>query len=526
MNRPVETSFGLLRGSESNGIRSFKGIRYARPPVGANRFRPPAPPDAWTGIRDAVEFGPAAPQYALPWFGWISAAGVEPGDDCLSLNVWTPGCDAARRPVLVWIHGGGFMVGAGSTGVYDGRDLARRGDVVVVTINYRLGALGYAHLKFGLGEGFEQSSNLGVRDQIAALEWVRDNIDRFGGDPGNVTVFGQSAGAMSIGALLGAPRARALFHRAICMSGAADHVIEPEQAERVARTLVERLGGPAPTQLAYGRIPMERMLQAQRETMNELWDFRSMMLYLPTVDGDVIPEQPLDAIRRGAAADIPLMIGATLDEWRLFRLIDPGPFGLRESDLVGRFADALGDDFSRAPKAPAAVGAFREALERRNGQTRPSDVWGAFQTARVMHLPATELAEAQHAGGGTSYSYLFTWRPPAMRRALGACHGLDIPFVFGAIQHPLARPFTGFTTSAARLSRKMQYAWIRFAREGDPGHERLPLWAPYDPQRRATMVLGRRCALDDAPLEDERELLASWRSPAPRAPAELEAAGG
>ncbi len=513
----VETRYGWIRGTESAGIRSFRGVPFASPPAGVRRFLPPAPPEPWTGVREATRPGPAAPQYALPWFGWISAAGVSPGEDCLSLNVWTPGLDGARRPVLVWIHGGGFMVGAGSTGVYDGSELARRGDVVVVTLNYRLGGLGYIHLGHAFGSGFEESTNLGVRDQIAGLEWVREHIERFGGDPGNVTVFGQSAGGMSIGALLGAPRARRLLHKAICQSGATDHVLERELSERVARTFVERLGGPPASHEGLGALPLESILRAQRETMAELSNMETLMVFLPAVDGDVIPEQPLEAVRRGATADIPLLVGATLDEWRLFRLVDPGPLGLREAELVSRFDEALGARYPEAPDAETAVRDYRSALEARGRRRSSSEVWSDFQSARVMHYPATQLAEAHSSAGGSTYAYLFTWRPPAVRRALGACHGLDIPFVFGSIQHPLARPLAGFTASAARLSRKMQHAWTRFAREGDPGHDRLPAWRPYDARRRATMVLGRTPSLADAPLEPERRLIGGWRGDAARA---------
>jgi para-nitrobenzyl esterase len=435
---------------------------------------------------------------------------VAPGDDCLSLNLWTPGLDGARRPVVVWVHGGGFMVGAGSTPVYDGADLAQRGDLVVITLNYRLGAPGFVHLKYALGAGFEESSNLGVRDQIAALEWVRENIARFGGDPDNVTLFGQSAGAMSIGALLGAPNARRLFHRAICQSGAAHHVIDEEAAAEVAQVFVDELGKKPRSPAALGRIALKEILRAQRVTMARCVDLRTMMCFLPMVDGDVIPEQPLEAVRRGDAADLPLLIGTTLEEWRLFRLVDPGPLGLREPALVSRFDHALQGSYPDVPDSETAIREFRAALAERGAGTGAADVWTAFQTARLMHFPASQLAEAQADAGGSAHAYLFTWRPPALRRALGACHALDIPFIFGSIRHPLALPFTGFTPSAARLSRKMQSAWIRFAREGDPSHGRLPRWSHYDRKNRATMVFGRNCALDSAPLESERSLFERW----------------
>lgn len=510
MSSQVETSSGRLQGIEQAGIHIYRGVRYARAPIGARRFLPPEPCEPAAGVVDATRAGPAAPQYALPFFGWISAAGVPPGDDCLSLNISTPGMDGARRPVLVWIHGGGFLVGAGSTPVYDGKDLARRGEMVVVTLNYRLGALGYVHLGALLGGDFEHSSNLGVRDQIAALEWIQENIDRFGGDPGNVTVFGQSAGAMSIAALLGAPRARKLFQRAICQSGAADHVLDPDRAAGVARVFLEELGGAQDSPQALGERPLSDILRAQGATLRRLSDYRNMMVLLPCVDGELIPTQPLEVVRRGDHPDIPLLLGVTLDEWKLFRVIDPGLRGLSEAALIERFDEVLRDSFGAAPDAETAVAEFRRALAERGAGTTAADVWSAFQTTRAMHFPAVRLAEAQAEACGSVHKYLFTWQPPALGRVIGACHALDIPFIFGSVRHPLARPLTGLTASAARLSRKMQAAWIHFARDGRPDPPRLPAWPPYDARRRATMVLGRNCSIEDAPLDAERRLFAHW----------------
>ena len=509
MSRPVETSAGLVRGGESEGVRSFKGLRFARAPRGALRFHPPLPPEPWAGIRDAVDFGPAAPQYALPWFGWISAAGTQPDDDCLSLNIWTPGTDGARRPVMVWIHGGGFMGGSGSTGTYHGHDLARRRDVVVVTVNYRLGPLGYAHLGSVLGEGFEDATNLGVRDQIAALEWIRDNIERFGGDPGNVTLFGQSAGSMSIAALLGSPRARALFHKAICMSGGADQVLEREEAARVANAFLRALGGPPQNPEAMGRIPMSEILRAQGRVMNEASDLRRMMVFVPMVDGDVITQQPLDAIRDGATRDMPLLIGSTLDEWRLFRLIDPGPRGMDEAGLVRRFDEAHAA-FPGAPESPHALVDWRNAVAPRLDASDPTQVWSAFQSARMFHYPSAALADAQVEGGGAAHHYLFTWRPRTLRRTIGACHGLDIPFVFGSVSHPLVMSLAGFNPAVIGLSRRMQRAWASFASTGIPGHRRIPPWSDYTREQRHTMVFGWRTQLAHKPLEAERQLLETW----------------
>jgi para-nitrobenzyl esterase len=503
----VETRAGRLPGARERGLHVFRGVPYAAPPAGPLRFRPPRRPAPWAGVRDATRSGPAVAQYALPFFTWINAAARRPGDDCLTLNVFTPGLDDARRPVLVWIHGGGFLVGSGSTAVYEGHTLAERGDAVVVTINYRLGALGFAHLGAVLGGEFADCTNLGIRDQIAALEWVSENIDRFGGDPANVTAFGQSAGGMSVATLLGAPRARKLLRRAICQSGAADHVIEREEAARVASTLLRRLGGPPPTHASLGKIPVETLLAAQRDVMAELADWNTLMAFLPMVDGDVVPEQPIDAVRSGATADIPLLTGATLEEWKLFGLVDPGIGRFEEADLRLRLAAVLPQD---APAPAQALREFRRALGERSAARSPREVWSAFQTARVFHAPSARLAEAQHEGGGSAHSYLVTWRAPALRRALGACHAIEIPFVFGNESNPLARPLSGLSGDGHRFARQVQRAWLAFARTGNPGHDRLPTWPRYRPEQRATMVLGRECKLADAPLDAERALLARW----------------
>jgi para-nitrobenzyl esterase len=446
----------------------------------------------------------------LPLFRFLNAGGNRQSENCLHLNIWTPGLDGAKRPVLVWIHGGAFLIGAGSAAVYEGHDLARRGDLVVVTINYRLGALGFLHLNGIWGEEFHDSCNAGIRDQIAALEWIRANIDRFGGDPGNVTVFGQSAGAMSIGALLGSPRACKLFERAICQSGAAHHLLSQEQANQVAEVFLRNLGGPPPTPDALARIPASRLLKAQAATHRELADRQRLMVFLPVVDGDLIPEPPLDAVGRGAIANQPILLGTTLNEWKLFTPMDTGIPSIGERGLTERFREVLPAAAPRAPSPPVAIRRYRKAVEARGGDTSPFEVWSAFQSSRVFHYPATLLADAQCSARGLVYTYLFTWHPPALRRAVGACHALEIPFVFGLTNRPFLRPFIGLAPSAARLSRRMQHAWISFARSGNPGHERLPEWKPYDSKNRATMMFGRDCRAQNAPLGPELKLWERW----------------
>jgi len=493
----VETNHGKIRGSEGGGIFSFKGVPYAAPPLGRLRFQPPAVLEPWIGVRDTRRPGPVPIQASLPILSFLNAGGARQSEDCLYLNVWSPGLDDARRPVLVWIHGGGFLIGAGSTPVYSGHDLAERGDMVVVTINYRLGGLGFLHLNE-------------VRDQIAALDWVHENIAAFGGDPGNVTVCGQSAGAMSIGALLGAPRARPLFHRAICQSGAAENCLSQERANTIAECFLGELGLRRPTPRTLEKLSVKQILRAQGAVNRRHGNLVELMVLAPCVDGDVVPEPPLDAVRKGKSREIPLLIGTTLDEWKLFTPLDSVVPRLAEKQLLARFRDILGQNGSSAPDAKLAAREYREAVRVRGGDTSPFGVWSAYQSARVFHYPAANLAEQHSDAGGTAYSYLFSWGLPAMKSVLGSCHAMDLPFIFGLSNHPLVRPFAGLAAASDRLSHRMQDAWIGFASSGDPSHSELPKWDRYDSEHRATMLLDRECFIADAPLEAERRLLQSW----------------
>ena len=506
----AETAYGRVEGTESKGILAFKGIPYAEAPQGRFRFQPPRPLKGWTGVRPAHRCGPVPIQPALPIFRFLNAGAARQSEDCLYLNVWTPGTEGTKRPVLVWIHGGGFLIGAGSTPVYDGHHLAQSGDIVVVTINYRLGALGFVHLEGLAKSGFEESSNLGSRDQIAALEWVRENIGEFGGDPENVTVCGQSAGAMSVGALLGAPSARGLFQRAILQSGAGRHVIDRDRADEAAELFLDELGNPRCTPKSLGALSANQILSAQGAVNRKLMNARDLMVMMPCVDGNLITEAPLEAIGKGRVSDIDIMIGTTLDEWKLFSPLDAALLRSSESRLVSRFAELLPQIVSNPPDPEFAVQAYREALAKRGGKTTPFEILSAFQSMRVFHHPAFELADQHGNAGGRVHSYLFSWKPPAFARSLGACHAMELPFVFGLTNHPLSRAFTGFTGSARRLAGRMQSAWTSFARNGRPGHPGLPEWDPYDSVARPTMVFDRECTLADNPLAAERNLLEAW----------------
>src|SRR5438132_925558 len=415
----VETTTGSVQGRVKDGICDFRGIPYAAPPVGELRFRPPQPVEPWTGVRDATRFGPMAPQNMGAMEQMFGAPPQPMDEDCLTLNVWTPACDDGKRPVMVWIHGGAFLFGTGATPWYDGRSFARD-DVVLVTINYRLGAFGFLHVD---GQG-----NNGILDQVAALEWVRDNIAAFGGDPGNVTAFGESAGAMSVGTLLGLPAAKGLFVKAIPQSGAAHHGKPADQADDVAREFLAEVGvEPGADALERLRaVPVENLLAAQANVV--MRRLPGGLPFTPVVDGVVLPEAPIDAIGKGQAAGVTVLIGTTREEWKLFALLDPSVARLDDAGLARRVANLIADP----DRASAVVESYRS---RRPGAGIP-DLAVDLGTDEVFRMPAVRLAERQSGLGNDVYMYRFDFATPAWGGQLGACHALEIPFVFACLGAP------------------------------------------------------------------------------------------
>lgn len=493
----VETASGRVRGRPSRGAWTFRGIPYAAPPVGPLRFAPPRPPSPWAGVRDATEFGPVAAQRPSGLESMLGAGRPTMSEDCLTLNVWTPAADDGRRPVLVWIHGGAFVTGSGSTPWYDGARLAAR-DVVVVTCNYRLGALGFLHLGDLGGEAFAGSGNAGVLDQAAALGWVAENVAAFGGDPGNVTVFGESAGAMSVGALLGLPAARGRFGKAILQSGACAHVHDREDASAVAAELLRELGATRPDELRS--VPVDELLRAQaRVAEHHAAEPLRGLPFQPVVDGATLPAHPLDAVAAGEV-DARLLVGTTLQEARLFTMFDPRVAALDEAQLSS-WCDLATAGTGMAPGD--AVATYR----RRLADAGIRDVWDAVLTDRLFRIPAIRLAERQAAHRPT-WMYLFAWSTPAFGGVLGSCHALEIPFVFDNLDAPGVPGFVGEATDAMRaMATAMADAWTAFARDGRPAAPSLPEWPAYDRERRATMRLDERSEVVDDPFGDER---AAW----------------
>jgi para-nitrobenzyl esterase len=486
----AHTRSGRLEGTRARGCLVFRGIPYAAPPIGKLRFREPEPVTPWRDVRSASRFGASAPQLgAMSWLvrRAMGAALGRQSEDCLSLNVWTPALDGRARPVLVFVHGGAFVMGAGSTALYNGASLARRGDVVVVTLNYRLGALGSLALREVLPDAGDAGSNLGLRDQIAALEWVRVNIADLGGDPQRVTVFGESAGAMSLGALLTAPRARGLFQRAILQSGAAHNVSTRAQAAQVAEEFLSRLGTAGRSFSALCEAPVGDLLRAQAETGAALALSLGGLAFQPWVDGDLLPEAPLDALARGASAHVALMAGTNGDEWKLFMLGDLQARRMDEAGLRRRFGRAL-----PASEVDKAVTAYARAPRARL-PAAPSERWSAFQSDRVFHWPAARMLDLHANHSRHCYAYRFDWSPPLVSARIGACHGIELPFVFGTVLETWLRPWASAAPGARKLAHRVQEAWLAFAKTGHPGHSRLPYWPTYDVHERSAMRFDRKC---------------------------------
>jgi para-nitrobenzyl esterase len=481
----VETRSGTVEGVEKQGVLQFRGIPYAASPAGDMRWRPPQPVRPWTGVRAAREFGPVAAQGAsrISLFARVDQLPEVSESECLTLNVYTPATGGEPRPVLVWIHGGAFVGGSGRNPWYNGASFASRG-VVVVTINYRLGALGFLHL----GDDLPGSGCCGLLDQVAALEWVRDNIAAFGGDPGRVTVFGESAGGMSIGALLGTPAASGLFQQAILESGAASNVNDVERATQVAELTIDKAGG----RDALLTVPWERLVEIQAEVTAELQRGAASLPYMPVVDGVVLPRQPLESIAAGGAARVRILIGTTRDEMTLFLYGNPGAAEVDEETALRRLDrhdPGRGREIYDTYLAEVGEGA------------RAADAWVAFETDRVFRIPAIRLAEAQLRHNPDLWSYLFTWESPAMDGLLGSCHALEIPFVWNTLDAG-ADGFTGGGPQAEALAQEMHGAWTAFAATGDPG------WDRYEPGRRATRVFGPGAGIVEDPRGAARRLWA------------------
>jgi para-nitrobenzyl esterase len=501
----AETAFGRIRGVDNNGIKIFKGIPYGASTAGTNRFMAPAEPVDWSGVRDALTYGPSAPQRdpaaPPPPPGALTISGENlpaEGEDCLVLNVWTPAVGSSdnsgrKRPVMFWCHGGGFATGSGSSPDNDGTNLARRGDVVVVIVNHRLNVLGFANFS-EFSRDFAASGDAGMLDVVQALKWVRANISQFGGDPNTVTIFGQSGGGRKVETLLAMPSAKGLFHRAIVESGAAVKVVDRDVAVRNAEQLLGKLGVEKTNVRALQKLPVEKIMAAYFAVLKENSGVDpSLGGFSPTVDGKILPQHPFYPKASPVSANVPVMIGNTRTEMTLFSLNDPSAFSQNDADMRGRVKDLLGD------QAPAII----DLYQKLNPGASPSDLYFLIASDLRYGAPTMIAAERRAAlGKAPVYLYYFTWETPVQGGRLKSPHTMEIPFAFDNVK--ISARMTGGGAEAMALADKVSDAWIAFARAGDPNTPKLPHWPAYDAKDRATLVINNVSKVVNDPLREQR----------------------
>ncbi len=483
----AETTTGKVRGSLQDKVNAFKGIPYGASTEGA-RFLPPAKPQPWTGVRDALEFGPASPmipsQLIPEAMAQQPASDANGSEDCLHLNVWSPGLGRGKRPVMVWFHGGGFSAGSANWSMYNGANLAAKQDVLVVTVNHRLNVFGYLYLAELGGEKYAHASNVGMLDIVGSLEWVRDNIANFGGDPGNVTIFGQSGGGGKVSALLGMPAAKGLFHRAIAQSGSMVKGVPRDRATKLAEAFMAKLGLKGNQVDELQKMPVVQLLAAMRG-----------LQLSPVTDGRTLPADPFDPTATEISANVPLMIGSTETEvtWSTSTNYDPPD----EAGLRARVKEALHSD---DPAADRVIAVYRK------GRPKASNLDLALiiaTDASNFRTGTDTIAERKAAlGKAPVYKYYFQWYSPVRDGKPRSFHTLDIPFVFQNVD--IAQSMTGSGQDRYALADKMSGAWAAFARSGNPNHKGLPNWPAFNASQRATMIFNNECKAVNDPYHDER----------------------
>jgi para-nitrobenzyl esterase len=490
----IETTFGKVRGAREPDVSVFKGIPYGASTSGVNRFRPPVAPEPWPGVRDARTFGNGCVQnLRMPPPGsamsevYASVLGDDSwqlqGEDCLVLNVWTPRAgDGGKRPVMVWFHGGFFTQGSGSSRLYDGARLSRRGDTVIVTVNHRLNVFGFLHLA-DLDPRFEQSGNVGMLDLVAALAWVRDNIAAFGGDPDNVTIFGESGGGAKVSTLLAMPSAKGLFHKAIIQSGASLRANGRDEATRLARLLLAELGltdaQTAQLQHCDARTLLLSAVAAEAKAGKNIFD-GSFGSWAPLVDGAALPHHPFDPTAPAESRHVPVMVGNTKDEVTMSLASLPNFDSMTGADMRAMLAPILHENVD------AAVALY----ERLHAHETPGYQLAILLADFLAHCPSALVAERKaKQGGAPAYYYVLTWETPVLGGKLRSMHALDIPLMFDNVEIAGAS-LLGTGPEPQIVAEAMSSAWLAFARHGNPDKPVIPHWPAYSEADRAAMVFN------------------------------------
>ena len=496
----AKTQYGSVRGLLKDGVQQFWCVPYGAPTGGANRFMPPQKPAAWSGVKDHFEITWAAP---------MDPEGEEPSpvvtalnrktpqsEDCLTVNVFTPGLDNRTRPVMVWMHGGGFSAGSGNYLLYDGTNLAKKEDVVVVSVNHRLNLFGFLHLADIGGSKWSRSTNVGVQDLVAALEWVRDNIENFGGDPSRVTIFGQSGGGGKTTTVMAMPSAKGLFHRAIAQSGSAFRGQAASDASESAERFLAKLG--------IAKNQLDRIQQLDFRQIQAAYYSEPQIPRLgggPVIDGNILPRHQWDPTAPSYSANVPLIAGSVENEngW-----VGPPPYELSDADMLKNFTARL------ANKDEAEGQKLLGLYKRLHPSTRNQMLWLMAESDDTRRWNAQALCRLkQEQGTASSYLYFFNWQSPVHNNRMGAFHTLDIPFVFYNMD--LGASMTGSAQERYELGHIMSAAWAAFARTGNPNHSDMPTWPAFDPGNYPTMVFGSQVRVANDPNKEERLALAQLR---------------
>jgi len=506
----ADTTTGKVRGYIRNGIYTYKGIPYGDTTAESGRFQPPQKAKPWIGVRSSMQYGRVCPQgprgsWNADEESWLFLYddGVQ-GEDCLRVNIWTPGLDGhQKRPVMIWLHGGGFVSGSSQEHrSYDGERLSRRGDVVVVSLNHRLGPLGYLNLT-AYGEQYASSAHLGMLDIIAALEWVRDNIANFGGDPGNVTIFGQSGGGGKVGNLMAMPTAQGLFHRAIVQSGSFLRAVTPDRSAILTQAMLDELNL-SPSQVdQLQTVPLQKMIAAGDAALLKthppvplVWSHVADQLgWGPVMDGKLLPRHPFDPAAPAISARVPMLIGTTLNEFNT-SLNHPEYEAMTEAEVEKRLGNMYGND----PERIAQV--FRAS----HPGAKPFDICSLAMTAQVRQ-GAVIQAMRKTAQGTPAYLYWFTWKTPVLDGRPRSIHCCELPFCFDNTDR--SENLTGGGPAPRELAANVSEAWIQFARSGNPNHHGLPHWPAFSAETCPTMIFDTQCRMQNNPDKEERQALAT-----------------